>query len=395
MFPHSTKGRLLDNTPIDLAEMREITNPNRRESLLPWCDRTVSIYGSAAQAESRWDGLLAKLLLQTPLDMPVLAVYLSVTVTTVASAIGLICAEYTDWLPRVALHAWGCAHLAVTLAGNTEGFALALHYSSHRRIWKKQWGWMDWVVHHLYAPLFGIPSGAYCDHHLIMHHKENNQLDYDASSTLSYQRDSPSHLLLHIVRYMVGIWVELPAVLVLRERYSTACKLMCYAYGYCCFLMWAVHQGSLSLRYVLAVPFVIMSVCLTRGNWIQHLFVSPDAPSNNFKQAYALVNSPVNEGTFNDGFHIEHHIFPQCHWTELPMKFLSILPKHKDGDSFIFTGLTGDDVWNFASSGNLEKLADHYVYIGQPSGTSKEVLVAEMRRRLVPISESSTSRKTK
>ena len=60
------------------------------------CDRTVSIYGSAAQAESRWDGLLAKLLLQTPLDMPVLAVYLSVTVTTVASAIGLICAEYTD-----------------------------------------------------------------------------------------------------------------------------------------------------------------------------------------------------------------------------------------------------------------------------------------------------------
>ena len=38
-------------------------------------------------------------------------------------------------------------------------------------------------------------------------------------------------------------------------------------------------------------------------------------------------------------------------------------------------------------TGQLERLADHYVHIGQKSGKDKATLVAEMRRRLKPIRE--------
>merc|ERR1711924_276170 len=92
-----------------------------------------------------------------------------------------------------------------------------------------------------------------------------------------------------------------------------------------------------------------------------------------------------NQETFNDLFHIEHHVSPNTHWAELPYKFLSLLPKHKEKDSLIFTGVHPDEIHSLIYAGKLEQLADHYVNIGQPSGVSKAVLVAEMRRRLAPI----------
>jgi len=380
-YEHSTIGRLLDGTEIDLAQMSELTTPRRRESLLPFHDRTVAW----KEVTTRWNGFWTKLMLRKPIDMPILSVYLSIACTTVPSAIGLAYCTKTEALPRWALHLWGVAHIVMTLVGQAPGFILGLHYSSHVRIWQKGYEWMDGIVHHLYCALFGIPCGAYYCHHIIMHHKEDNQLNYDASTTMPYQRDSWLHLLAYCLRYIVGIWVELPLVLTLRERRLEALKLFCTGTGYVAAIVVGMQRLPLATTYVLLLPFIIISFALMRGNQLQHLWVSPDDPTCDFKLSYDICNTWFNEETFNDAFHIEHHVSPNTHWAELPHKFLSLLPKHAEKDSFIFNNIHPDQVHWLVYTGQLEKLADHYVHVGQPSGTSKEKLVTEMRRRLAPI----------
>lgn len=45
------------------------------------------------------------------------------------------------------------------------------------------------------APLFGLPSGLYNLHHVVMHHVEGNASAHDLSSTEPYQRDNFLHFL--------------------------------------------------------------------------------------------------------------------------------------------------------------------------------------------------------
>uniref|UniRef100_A0A7S0FCB5 Fatty acid desaturase domain-containing protein n=1 Tax=Pyrodinium bahamense TaxID=73915 RepID=A0A7S0FCB5_9DINO len=384
-FAHSTKGHLLDGTPIDLAEMDEILKPNRRESLIPFHNRKVAMYGDSPPAKTSWDGFLAKLFLRKPIDLPILSVFLSIALTTVPSAFALAYVNYASVLPNAAMHAWGVAHVVVTLVGQAQGFILGLHYSSHVRIWKPAWEWLDGIVHCLYCALFGIPCGAYYCHHVIMHHKEDNQINYDASTTMPYQRDNKLHLHAYCLRYILGIWFELPTVLFMRDRWWTGAKLAVTTTSYFAVMYLGMKTIPIATSYTLLVPFVIISFALMRGNQLQHIFVSPDDPTCDYKLSYDMCNTTKNQETFNDGFHVEHHVSPNTHWADLPLKFLSLLPKHKELDSLIFTGLTNKEIQGLIYSGKLDKLADHYVNIGQPSGTSKEVLVAEIRRRLSPI----------
>lgn len=48
----------------------------------------------------------------------------------------------------------------------------------------------NWCVSLLLAPLFGLPSGLYNLHHVLMHHVEGNDAAWDLSSTEPYQRDN-------------------------------------------------------------------------------------------------------------------------------------------------------------------------------------------------------------
>merc|ERR1712146_175497 len=117
-----------------------------------------------------------------------------------------------------------------------------------------------------------------------------------------------------------------------------------------------------------------------RGNNIQHIFVCPEEPANDFRLCYDIVNDPTNPDKFFDSFHVEHHLSPITHWADLPQKFIQFLPKHRDNDSFIFDGISPDAVHWYIMTGNLEGLADHYVWIGQKSGKDKKTLVAEMKK---------------
>ena len=92
----------------------------------------------------------------------------------------------------------------------TDRFILGLHYSSHRPIWKGRASFMNYIPSIFIAPFFGLPSGSYWTHHILMHHRHNNEVGGDLSSTEPYQRDNFWHFMHYWLRFLIGIWFELP-----------------------------------------------------------------------------------------------------------------------------------------------------------------------------------------
>lgn len=58
------------------------------------------------------------------------------------------------------------------------------------------------------------------------------------------------------------------------------------------------------------------------------MFINPEHPRSAYGMSYNCVASRDNSMTFNDGYHILHHLNSQLHWSELPHRFLKLLPQH-------------------------------------------------------------------
>lgn len=58
-----------------------------------------------------------------------------------------------------------------------------------------EYAWLNSMAAHFLAPLYGVPSGLYSLHHMVMHHAEGNRAAYDLSSTEPYQRDNLLHFM--------------------------------------------------------------------------------------------------------------------------------------------------------------------------------------------------------
>lgn len=174
-------------------------------------------------------------LLEDPRDGPILHLIFNLLVVTVPSAALLFAA-------RPSSHWLGALYLVANYVLFLQRFMLTLHFSEHRRLFKKgglglggrclaaasalhAWllgaspsglwlrsltplrtptlscppeadcGLLNLVVPVLLAPFFGVPSGMYRLHHCVMHHVENNGVGRDLSSTEPYQRDNFLHFL--------------------------------------------------------------------------------------------------------------------------------------------------------------------------------------------------------
>ena len=86
---------------------------------------------------------------------------------------------------------------------------LMLHCTMHRPFIRRP-KWLDRAHPYVMTFFFGMPTG-YAQHHMGMHHMEDN-MGEDLSSTLRYQRDSPLHFLVYFSRFFFLILVELHAV---------------------------------------------------------------------------------------------------------------------------------------------------------------------------------------
>lgn len=85
-------------------------------------------------------------------------------------------------------------------------FVLLFHYTTHNNTVPILTAYTGWII----SPFFGLPFDTYRYHHIYMHHSENNQLPWDTTTTLPYQRDNFMHFLFYWMRHALGVSFELP-----------------------------------------------------------------------------------------------------------------------------------------------------------------------------------------
>lgn len=264
------------------------------------------------------------------------------------------------------------------VVGNTllfqERFILMLHYQSHRPIFIRKFDFLNAYVNWVLTPFYGIPSGVYKLHHVVMHHVENNH-ELDISSTENYQRDSLAAFLVYYLRFALMIYAELPIYCIKTKRYQWLRRILLGVSSWAATVtVLAKFVNFWATFWVLIIPVFICFLALSFGNWSQHIFVDPTRPENNYALTYNCIDTFVNRRTFNDGYHVIHHYNARMHWSELPEHFHSetAQQKHIAEGALTFRGIHFFDVGIYVFSGRLHKLAEHYVHLG-PKETAPTV----------------------
>lgn len=317
-------------------------------------------------------------LLQDERDLPILYLFFNVSATVLPAA-----------LATFALPAWskvfGPLYFAVTYTLYLERFLLALHYSQHRKLFKTGCNYLNWIAPMLLLPLFGVPSGLYRFHHCVMHHSENNWYPKDLSSTEPYQRDHLPHFLIYWLRYLIGIWVELPMYAVKAKRWPMVLQCLSFEVAYVGLVALLCQMNPAATVWTLVVPLVVTSLALMLGNWSQHIFVDPDTPSSPDGMAYNCVQFSGNQRSFNDGYHVIHHQNSRLHWTQLPQKFMdNVLKGTVSG--LVFKGIGFFDVGVAVFLGRYSYLSKHLLRCGSVAATMSDGDIASMLQdRLKPI----------
>eukprot|EP00802_Teleaulax_amphioxeia_P013124 Tamp_13172.p1 GENE.Tamp_13172~~Tamp_13172.p1 ORF type:complete len:390 (+),score=114.23 Tamp_13172:56-1171(+) len=316
---------------------------------------------------------LMKSLIKEERDLPIAYLLLNVMCMTLPAAAAVFYVG-SNWL--------GLAYMLSNILLFQERFTLALHFSSHRRLTDNKW--LNAIPTYVLSPFFGIPSGMYFLHHVVMHHVENNVFPWDVSSTEPYQRDNFLHFLHYWARFLFAIWVELPYYAWVRGRRDMAISSSC-CIVLCLGAYYALYQWNpVGTFWVFVLPTLLGSFFLMFGNWSQHIFVDPRNPEDNYHLTYNVINTPNNQTSFNDGYHIEHHLQSRRHWTELPEAFNEKLDVYAKEEALVFDGLDFMAVGFLTFTGNYKVLTSKLVQFKEPKMSPSEA-EAMLRARLVPI----------
>ncbi|NES82104.1 MAG: fatty acid desaturase, partial [Moorea sp. SIO2B7] len=289
----------------------------------------------------------------------ILLVTINILLTSLPLAIALYVLEST--VNNFLVLIFGAAYFLFHILIYARSFILALHYSTHTPIFKKKWRFLKYINNLFLCSLFGIPPGLYYCHHIAMHHCHNNTTPLDLSSTMPYQRDSKWQHFQYMLRFALAIWVELPYILFLKKCYKMMLGCILGESIFWAVIFYLFTQSPIATFFVFILPTAVISFAMMQGNWKQHIFVDPDEPTNFYKSTFTCINTPTNQGNFNDGYHIEHHKNPAIPWHRLPKYFLSNLNDYAENDGFIFTGIGSMEVGSLVLNGQLNELADHYL----------------------------------
>jgi fatty acid desaturase len=248
-----------------------------------------------------------------------------------------------------------------------------MHCSTHRALYKKEFGALNYVIPWLIAPFFGQSPETYRAHHVGMHHTENN-LEDDESSTMGYQRDSVRGFLHYYLKFLFTGIYTLAAYLFQRKRKKLFIgvvrgELLFLAF---CAAMCLVNLPATLIVFV--IPFLIFRLVAMAGNWVQHTFVDAEDPGNHFKNSITCINVPFNHRCWNDGYHISHHIDPTMHWTEHPVYFREHLADFANNEAVVFAGLNYTDVFFKLMRKRYDLLAQHFVDIDGRYANDEEVI---------------------
>jgi hypothetical protein len=291
-----------------------------------------------------------------PRDAPFLGLMVLLGVTVAASGLALFVPGVFRW--------WlGALHLALVFYF-LGPFVLMLHNTSHRRLFKRSYSWMNTLIPWVLGPFFGESPETYFAHHVGMHHAENN-LEADLSSTLAYRRDDARDFARYFFRFFFVGLLELTRYFAARRRYALMVRCLVGELGFFLvvgLLAWLDWRAALC---VFIAPYVVARFAMMAGNWGQHAFVDRGSPENSYRNSITCINSSYNRRCFNDGYHIGHHVRPTRHWTEMPGDFTSNVATYASEGAIVFEGVDFFAVWAMLMLGRYDWLAARFVHLGE------------------------------
>lgn len=287
-------------------------------------------------------------------------------------------APVPDWAKIVG----GGAYLGLW-AWQSAPVILMLHCTMHRPFLRNP-KILDKMHPFVMSFYFGIPTG-YAEHHLGMHHVEDNMPE-DLSSTMRYRRDSFLHFLVYFGRFFFLILVELTRYLLRHRRTKMARRAVVGE---------LTHQALIVLVCLLdwrfglvafAIPYFGIRFLMMVGNWGQHAFLNTARKNDGLSNSITCINSGYNRRAFNDGYHIGHHLKGTRHWTELPTELRDNHEMYAREGAIVFEKLDFFLVSVLLWTGQWRTLAKNFVRLdGKPR--SDEDVIAMLKHRVQPIPE--------
>ncbi len=257
---------------------------------------------------------------------------------------------------------------------------LMLHNTMHRPFLKR-WKALDRLQPFVMTFFFGLPVG-YREHHVGMHHAEDNMLE-DLSSTLRYQRDSFAHFLVYFSRFFFLSMIELPSYLSKHNKAKMARRAVLGEIGHLSVIGLAL---ALDWRFgiiAFVLPYCVCRLMMMVGNWGQHAFINVHHKNNGIANAITCINSGYNRRCFNDGYHIGHHLQAARHWTEHPAELRKKAEMYAKEGAIVFQGIDFFLVSVLLWAGRYDILSRRYVRLAGPQ-TDAEV-EAMLRERVKPV----------
>lgn len=151
----------------------ENCKPHHREAIkLAMFD----LYGKRMEAlislPFSWEAHINNVLLKDKRDYPLLLTFIQCFLwITFSSIVQIFILPQSGWG-----YLWLLVHLPVTWVVLAERFILAMHYAAHRPLFNErgQFSRLAWCINSIpqivLSNFWGMPSGAYYLHHIVMHH---------------------------------------------------------------------------------------------------------------------------------------------------------------------------------------------------------------------------------
>jgi fatty acid desaturase len=258
-------------------------------------------------------------------------------------------------------------------------FVLMLHNTSHRKLFKKEYSFLNHYIPWVLGPFFGESPETYFHHHIGMHHTENN-LSADLSSTMAYQRDNLKDFLTYFGRFILMGIVELSMYFKRKKQSKFLIKIRLGEFSFILMCLVLSFFNWKATLVVFVIPFFFVRFAMMAGNWAQHAFIDASDPGNSYRNSITCINSVYNKKCFNDGYHIGHHLRPGMHWTEMPKNFLDSIEAYVLNKSVIFKELDYFFIWFLLMTHNYNYLASKFVDLNN-SYQNKEEIIAFLRSR--------------
>jgi hypothetical protein len=323
--------------------------------------------------------------LHDPRDEVFVRLTLSSALTMTLAMVALFAGLHAT-LPPWAHLALAAAYLALW-GWSVPPVILMLHCTMHRPFIKSPKA-LNRLQAYSMSFFFGIPTG-YAEHHLGMHHVEDN-MGEDLSGTTRYRRDSFLHFLAYWARFFFAVAIELPLYLNRHRRTKMARRAFFGELGHQAFILTVLLLDWRFGLVAFALPTIITRSMMMVGNWGQHAFVNAERKNNGFSNSITCINSAYNQRAFNDGYHIGHHLKANRHWTEMPRDFLDNRERYAREGVIVFRGIDFFMVSVLLWTGQWRFLARRYVPI-DGIVRSEEEIIALLKSRVQPLRDEQIS----